>query len=56
MSGIDESRTFVAVAIAVLTVSDTRTLETDRSGDTPGMPPAEQIAAEVAALLTPPPT
>jgi molybdenum cofactor biosynthesis protein B len=31
---IDESRTFIPVAIAVLTVSDTRTLADDRSGDT----------------------
>ena len=34
MPGIDASREFVPVNIAVLTVSDTRTLETDRSGDT----------------------
>lgn len=34
MPGIDETRPFVPVHIAVLTVSDTRTLETDRSGDT----------------------
>ena len=34
MPGIDESRAFVPVSIAVLTVSDTRTSETDRSGDT----------------------
>jgi molybdenum cofactor biosynthesis protein B len=32
MAGIDETRRFVAVNIAVLTVSDTRTLETDTSG------------------------
>ncbi len=31
---IDETRLFVPVAIAVLTVSDTRTLADDRSGDT----------------------
>ena len=31
---IDESRAFIPVAIAVLTVSDTRTLADDRSGDT----------------------
>ena len=31
---IDESRPFVPVAIAVLTVSDTRTLEDDKSGQT----------------------
>ncbi len=34
MSRIDETRPFVPVAIAVLTVSDTRTLATDTSGDT----------------------
>ena len=34
MSRIDESRSFVPVRIAVLTVSDTRTAEDDRSGDT----------------------
>ena len=33
MAGIDESREFVAVNIAVLTVSDSRTLEDDKSGD-----------------------
>jgi len=32
MSRIDESRPFIAVNIAVLTVSDTRTLATDTSG------------------------
>jgi molybdenum cofactor biosynthesis protein B len=32
MAGIDESRPFLPVRIAVLTVSDTRTLETDTSG------------------------
>ncbi len=31
---IDETRTFLPVRIAVLTVSDTRTLADDRSGDT----------------------
>ncbi|MGG7644834.1 molybdenum cofactor biosynthesis protein B [Rhodovulum sp. YNF3179] len=34
MSRIDESRDFIPVRIAVLTVSDTRTPEDDRSGDT----------------------
>ncbi len=34
MPGIDETRPFLPVAIAVLTVSDTRTPDTDRSGDT----------------------
>jgi molybdenum cofactor biosynthesis protein B len=34
MSRIDEARPFIAVNIAVLTVSDTRTLETDTSGAT----------------------
>ncbi|MEY1554017.1 molybdenum cofactor biosynthesis protein B [Yoonia sp. R2331] len=33
MTQIDEARQFVAVRIAVLTVSDTRTAEDDRSGD-----------------------
>ncbi|RMF13080.1 MAG: molybdenum cofactor biosynthesis protein B [Alphaproteobacteria bacterium] len=32
MPGIDESRRFVPLGIAVLTVSDSRTLEDDRSG------------------------
>lgn len=34
MSRIDESREFIPIRIAVLTVSDTRTPEQDRSGDT----------------------
>ena len=34
MSRIDETREFVAVRIAVLTVSDTRTTADDKSGDT----------------------
>jgi molybdenum cofactor biosynthesis protein B len=34
MSRIDESRPFVSLNIAVLTVSDTRKLEEDRSGNT----------------------
>ncbi|APO73772.1 molybdenum cofactor biosynthesis protein B [Rhizobium etli 8C-3] len=34
MAGIDERRPFIPVGIAVLTVSDTRTLENDKSGDT----------------------
>lgn len=34
MNRIDESRPFVPVGIAVLTVSDTRSLAEDRSGDT----------------------
>jgi molybdopterin adenylyltransferase len=33
MAGIDEKRAFIAVNIAVLTVSDTRTLTSDTSGD-----------------------
>ncbi|MEL6725583.1 MAG: molybdenum cofactor biosynthesis protein B [Pseudomonadota bacterium] len=32
MAGIDESLTFIPVRIAILVVSDTRTLETDTSG------------------------
>lgn len=34
MSRIDDSRPFIPLNIAVLTVSDTRTLEEDRSGNT----------------------
>ena len=34
MFGIDEKVPFVAINIAVMTVSDTRTFENDRSGDT----------------------
>ncbi|WP_275789273.1 molybdenum cofactor biosynthesis protein B [Pararhizobium gei] len=34
MAGMDETRPFIPVSIAVLTVSDTRTLADDRSGDT----------------------
>ncbi len=34
MTGIDQTKPFLPVAIAVLTVSDTRTLATDTSGDT----------------------
>lgn len=33
MSGINESLTFTPIRIAVLTVSDTRTIKTDTSGD-----------------------
>ncbi|MEL6216893.1 MAG: molybdenum cofactor biosynthesis protein B [Pseudomonadota bacterium] len=33
MSRIDESRAFVSIGIAVLTVSDTRSIDDDRSGD-----------------------
>jgi len=33
MSKIDETRPFIPIAIAVLTVSDTRTLEADKSGN-----------------------
>ena len=34
MSSIDESRTFLPLSIAVLTISDTRSLEDDKSGTT----------------------
>jgi molybdenum cofactor biosynthesis protein B len=34
MSTIDDTKEFIPVRIAVLTVSDTRTLEDDKSGDT----------------------
>jgi molybdenum cofactor biosynthesis protein B len=41
MAGLDNGRKFIAVNIAVLTVSDTRTLDTDTSGRTL----ADRIAA-----------
>jgi molybdenum cofactor biosynthesis protein B len=41
MARLDETRPFIAVNIAVLTVSDTRTMETDTSGQTL----ADRIAA-----------
>src|ERR1044072_1479300 len=34
MAGIDESRAFIPLKIAVLTVSDTRSLDEDKSGAT----------------------
>ena len=34
MSRIDETKEFIPVRIAVLTVSDTRSLDQDKSGDT----------------------
>jgi molybdenum cofactor biosynthesis protein B len=34
MIGIDETRAFVSLGIAVMTVSDTRTIENDKSGQT----------------------
>ncbi len=34
MAGIDQSKTFVPLSIAVVTISDTRTPADDRSGDT----------------------
>ncbi|MCA0423313.1 MAG: molybdenum cofactor biosynthesis protein B [Proteobacteria bacterium] len=34
MAGLDESKPFIPLGIAVLTVSDTRTLADDRSGET----------------------
>lgn len=34
MAGLDEKRAFIPLGIAVLTVSDTRTLADDKSGDT----------------------
>lgn len=33
MAGIDETRTFIPVSIAILTMSDTRTLAEDKSGN-----------------------
>jgi molybdenum cofactor biosynthesis protein B len=47
MSRIDETRRFLPVNIAVLTVSDTRTPGTDKSGDTL----AERIAASGHRLV-----
>ncbi|WP_291299382.1 molybdenum cofactor biosynthesis protein B [Elioraea sp.] len=47
MSRIDESRAFLPVNIAVLTVSDTRTAGTDKSGDTL----AERIAGSGHRLV-----
>ena len=44
MAGIDHGRQFVPLRIAVLTVSDTRTLETDKS--------VQDIEAPVAGILT----
>ena len=70
MSRIDETRPFVPVSIAVLTVSDTRTAETDTSGDalaarvvaaghtlaarTILRDDAEQIAAQLRAWIADP--
>ena len=34
MAGIDEKRPFIPVGFAVLTISDTRSLAEDRSGQT----------------------
>lgn len=45
MPGIDEDLTFHPLRIALLTVSDTRTLETDTSGD---------LLAECLLLWLPP--
>ena len=60
MGRIDETRPFLAVNIAVLTVSDTRTLETDTSGVTlaerlsagpMSVAEALDVMAQVAAAL-----
>ncbi|MEX2642896.1 MAG: molybdenum cofactor biosynthesis protein B [Acetobacterales bacterium] len=48
MPEIDDSRPFIPVAIAVLTISDTRTAADDRSGDTL----AERIGAAGHRLAT----
>ena len=52
MSRIDESKTFVPMRIAVLTVSDTRGPEDDRSGDTlvERLPAAGHILADRAII------
>ena len=46
MPGIDESRTFTPLGLAILTVSDTRTLETDKSGAT-----LEQLASTAGHVV-----
>ena len=52
MSRIDESRDFIPVRIAVLTVSDTRDEAGDRSGDTLVQRlEAAEVLAPVAVLL-----
>ena len=49
---IDESRSFLPVNIAVLTVSDTRDLASDRSGDRSGpIASASRSAPGIAALF-----
>ena len=48
MNRIDDSKPFKPVNIAVLTVSDTRTLATDTSGDTL----VERIAREAEQVLS----
>ncbi|WP_337184623.1 molybdenum cofactor biosynthesis protein B [Shinella sp.] len=53
MATIDETRPFIPVGIAVLTVSDTRTPETDRSGDTLAARIAEAGHRLVARAIEP---
>ncbi len=53
MAGIDEQRPFVPVGIAVLTVSDTRTLADDQSGDTLAARIAEAGHRLVARAIVP---
>lgn len=53
MTRIDETRTFIPVGIAVLTVSDTRTLADDRSGDTLVQRIAEAGHSLIARAIVP---
>lgn len=53
MPGIDESIAFVPVRIAIMTVSDTRTLDDDKSGDTLAARIAEAGHVLAARVLVP---
>jgi molybdenum cofactor biosynthesis protein B len=53
MPGIDESIAFVPVRIAIMTVSDTRTLADDKSGDTLAARIAEAGHVLAARVLVP---
>jgi molybdenum cofactor biosynthesis protein B len=53
MAGVDETRPFIPVGFAVLTVSDTRTLDDDRSGDTLAVRIGEAGHRLVARAISP---
>ncbi len=53
MSRIDESRPFIPLGIAVLTVSDTRRLDNDKSGDTLVQRIAEAGHRLIARVIVP---